>query len=229
MLVFNIFCSLCKAQFKNDDAVYSTRCGHIFHFTCMNQWQCRSTSCPVCRTYKPETYRIYLNFADLCKNDIEAKLIANKKRIAEMQAAIKKKDQKIYEIQRLYNVSEQWRAELQDKIENLMSNAESNKINLIVTFTTIERKEEFLSNRMVLKMNSSTGSIRIKEFTNNDVYTLFKYANAHLRPNGYHFIYVKGSTVIARRNNADKYEIFIRNKSDIDKLLRKYAAIRLAG
>ncbi|TMW46301.1 hypothetical protein DOY81_008617 [Sarcophaga bullata] len=400
MLVFNIFCSVCKAQFKNDDAVHSTSCGHIFHFTCMNQWQCRSTSCPLCRTYKPETYRIYLNFEDLCENDIQAKLIANNKRIAEMEEAIKKKDKKIDEIQRLYNVSEQWRAELQDKIEKLMSNAESelhikdgkglenvsaenfklrkkliacetvsiglnqkievlelklklvteelkkrveenvdqsvsnierkcsasileesikptikndhglktpkkvfnfnksahmyngsktinnddqnqykvviqdfpkaklnstslkaavillgseisvflsendianvnvakkgvqnksNKINLIVTFTTIERKEEFLSNRVLLKMNSSTESIRIKEFTNNDVYTLFKYANTNLRPNGYHFIYVKGSTVIAKRNFADKNEIFIKNRSDVDELLRKIAAIKLAG
>lgn len=103
----------------------------------------------------------------------------------------------------------------------------SNKISLIATFTTIERREEFLSNRVLLKMNSSTECIRIKEFANSDAYTLFKYANTNLRPNGYHFIYVKGSTVIAKKNYADKNEIIIRNKTDVDELLRKYPAIKL--
>ncbi|XP_023293290.2 putative leucine-rich repeat-containing protein DDB_G0290503 [Lucilia cuprina] len=124
MLTINISCTVCKEKFKNSDAIYSTSCGHIFHFFCLNQWRSKSTSCPLCRTYNPTTHCIYLNFEDTSEyektvNDLRDKLQNTNDKMKKIKEEVAKKEQKIDDLQRLYNISEQWRAELETKIYKL--------------------------------------------------------------------------------------------------------------
>ncbi|XP_075154753.1 uncharacterized protein LOC142228257 [Haematobia irritans] len=58
----NFWCPVCKEVFKTVDTIYSTSCGHIFHFSCLNNWKSRSSSYPQCRDYNPTYHRIYVNF-----------------------------------------------------------------------------------------------------------------------------------------------------------------------
>ncbi|XP_065363166.1 uncharacterized protein LOC135956560 [Calliphora vicina] len=58
-------CTICFERFKgSENNLYSTTCGHIYHFVCMQQWKSRSTSCPQCRAYNPKTHKIYLELND---------------------------------------------------------------------------------------------------------------------------------------------------------------------
>ncbi|XP_037805453.1 putative leucine-rich repeat-containing protein DDB_G0290503 [Lucilia sericata] len=124
MLTLNISCTVCKETFKNSDAIYSTSCGHIFHFICMNQWRSKSTSCPQCRSYNPTTHSVYFNFEDTREyekivNDLKDKLQKTDDKMKKIKEDVAKKEQKIDDLQRLYNISEQWRAELETKIYKL--------------------------------------------------------------------------------------------------------------
>ena len=46
-------CSICLVEFEGEDAVSKLgRCGHIFHFNCIEQWLDRNQfSCPLCRSF----------------------------------------------------------------------------------------------------------------------------------------------------------------------------------
>jgi len=45
-------CSICLVEFEREDGVSKLRrCGHVFHFNCIEQWLERSQfSCPLCRS-----------------------------------------------------------------------------------------------------------------------------------------------------------------------------------
>ncbi|XP_065365910.1 uncharacterized protein LOC135958894 [Calliphora vicina] len=134
MFALNVSCPVCKAAFTNSDAIYSTSCGHIFHFSCMNQWRSKSTSCPQCRSYNPTTHSIYLNFEDTREyetivNDLKTKLQISDAKVNKTKEEVDKKEQKIDEIKRLYNISEQWRAELENKIQNLSHELQVKNVN----------------------------------------------------------------------------------------------------
>ena len=40
-------CSICLEIIKKNDKIYKLNCGHIFHVTCLNQWN--KNTCPYCR------------------------------------------------------------------------------------------------------------------------------------------------------------------------------------
>lgn len=46
-------CSICLVEFEGEDAVSKLgRCGHVFHFNCIEQWLERNQfSCPLCRSF----------------------------------------------------------------------------------------------------------------------------------------------------------------------------------
>uniref|UniRef100_A0A1I8NI79 RING-type domain-containing protein n=1 Tax=Musca domestica TaxID=7370 RepID=A0A1I8NI79_MUSDO len=60
MAGLNLVCPICTDEFQMQDDVYSTNCGHLYHFSCMQQWRSRSTICPQCRHQNPSTHKIFL-------------------------------------------------------------------------------------------------------------------------------------------------------------------------
>ena len=42
-------CSICFENFKENEIVNITRCIHIYHETCINEWLKRNKTCPLCR------------------------------------------------------------------------------------------------------------------------------------------------------------------------------------
>ena len=46
---WNDTCSVCLAQFKQDDKLVITKCNHVFHESCLAQSLTVNSSCPLCR------------------------------------------------------------------------------------------------------------------------------------------------------------------------------------
>ncbi|KAK0084470.1 hypothetical protein PV325_006985 [Microctonus aethiopoides] len=62
----NFSCCICCARLESSDDIFSTQCGHIFHFPCLTQWLERSKTCPQCRekTSSSKIHRIYFNISN---------------------------------------------------------------------------------------------------------------------------------------------------------------------
>jgi hypothetical protein len=43
-------CSICLKKIYTNTS-YTTECGHIFHYNCLNKWIAKNNNCPMCRTY----------------------------------------------------------------------------------------------------------------------------------------------------------------------------------
>lgn len=68
----NILCAICSEYFKNTDIISSTtKCGHVFHHHCLQQWMRRSNTCPQCRAncHRHMVHRVYLNFSEPIPQD----------------------------------------------------------------------------------------------------------------------------------------------------------------
>lgn len=59
-------CVICSEYLLPTEEVYSTPCGHIFHFNCVAQWLKRSKTCPQCREKVTDSkiHRLYFNFSN---------------------------------------------------------------------------------------------------------------------------------------------------------------------
>ncbi|KAM7350158.1 uncharacterized protein ACRADG_008812 [Cochliomyia hominivorax] len=187
MFSLNISCTVCKETFKNTDSIYATQCGHVFHYFCINKWLSRSSSCPYCKSYNPESRRIYFNFnnddesMDFEKtvNNLKSQLKDSVDKVFNLSTKLQKSTvnvkslkelnsknlQKIDDIQRLYNISENWRAEFQDKIHELTEENEKLKEKLksninVEDVTTNQTDEEITELRADnLKLNKKINEI----------------------------------------------------------------------
>ena len=56
-------CPICTEELR--EGIVSTKCGHIFHLTCVTQWLKNKRVCPTCRTHTTKTGLIKL-FLDSC-------------------------------------------------------------------------------------------------------------------------------------------------------------------
>lgn len=74
MSSLNILCAICSEFFKNTDAIFGTRCGHVFHKHCLFHWIQRSATCPQCRRHcsRHHCHQMYLNFIEPinCDNEL---------------------------------------------------------------------------------------------------------------------------------------------------------------
>lgn len=66
MSSLNILCAICSEYFNSIDVIYSTRCGHVFHKSCLFHWLKCSHTCPQCRKYCMQhiCHRLYINFIE---------------------------------------------------------------------------------------------------------------------------------------------------------------------
>ncbi|KAI8117163.1 hypothetical protein FF38_07814 [Lucilia cuprina] len=71
MSTLNILCAICSEYFKQNDTIYSTRCGHVFHKRCLFRWLRRSLTCPQCRKncLKHNCHQLYINFVETVPNE----------------------------------------------------------------------------------------------------------------------------------------------------------------
>ncbi|XP_013102646.2 E3 ubiquitin-protein ligase TRAIP [Stomoxys calcitrans] len=99
--ILNVSCPVCKEVFKNSDTIYSTSCGHIFHFTCLNDWKSRSTFCPQCRGSNPTSHRLFLNFDENRCPSLENELHATKNKVLDLTKNIEKKNIMYQELRRI--------------------------------------------------------------------------------------------------------------------------------
>ncbi|XP_054729568.1 uncharacterized protein LOC129238538 [Anastrepha obliqua] len=104
-------CTICAEVYKTSDVVYTTTCGHVFHFACMQQWRSRSTSCPQCREHNPETHRIYLDFDETANDqklsEIKFQLDQTEKSRSELQLQLDEVERDFLQIQRTLVETEQ--------------------------------------------------------------------------------------------------------------------------
>ncbi|XP_065364196.1 putative leucine-rich repeat-containing protein DDB_G0290503 [Calliphora vicina] len=93
-------------------------------------------------------------------------------------------------------------------------------VSLLVEFKTSDTKSKFLSSRNKLKLNSSTKFIQLKDFVENEIYSLFLYANKNLRDNGFNRIWCKDNQVLAIKNDVDTEIIEIKSRNHVDELIK---------
>jgi hypothetical protein len=55
-------CVICIDELESNTHVCATKCGHVFHFECLNEWLLTNQSCPQCRGFNargPFSTRLY--------------------------------------------------------------------------------------------------------------------------------------------------------------------------
>jgi len=57
---FNKTCSICLSDFKVNESIYKTDCGHYYHKDCILKHFSNSYNCPMCRKFVYDTYEINL-------------------------------------------------------------------------------------------------------------------------------------------------------------------------
>lgn len=87
-------CSICQETFSASAVCVATKCGHVFHKTCVSQWILTSKTCPSCRAVctMSALIRIYFttSLADLSMRDLDS--VTNKLLSAQEQVAKLKTD-----------------------------------------------------------------------------------------------------------------------------------------
>lgn len=76
-------CSICQESFSASAFCVATKCGHVFHKTCVSQWIVKSKTCPSCRAACPPTAlnRIYFTPA---LDPVTDKLIAAEETVTKL-------------------------------------------------------------------------------------------------------------------------------------------------
>lgn len=108
----NINCIICSDLFLPSSDIYITKCGHIFHYTCLLQWferyevyslfnyvlfvidyvlMFRSKSCPQCRTKatKNNLFRVYFNIVNVEGNASDPVTLQNELDTVKLQLRLK--------------------------------------------------------------------------------------------------------------------------------------------
>lgn len=93
------------------------------------------------------------------------------------------------------------------------------KVGLLVEFKTVNTKMEFLQHKHILRSHPSTKYIQIKEYIDENIFSIFTYANQNLRSRGYGYIYCKNNQVYVKKSVYDVEEIAIKDKSHVDRLI----------
>ncbi|TMW40959.1 hypothetical protein DOY81_013961 [Sarcophaga bullata] len=62
---FGICCVNCRKPLNNEDDIFGTSCGHLYHFPCIRSNHGKSTTCMHCEAYKPMMFKMNLTFDDL--------------------------------------------------------------------------------------------------------------------------------------------------------------------
>uniref|UniRef100_A0A1A9X5L3 RING-type domain-containing protein n=1 Tax=Glossina brevipalpis TaxID=37001 RepID=A0A1A9X5L3_9MUSC len=142
-------CSICRENFRKRDCLYSTTCGHVYHFVCMQQWQSRSSSCPECRAYKPETHKLYLELND--SNDYKEEMANLQTLLSECREKVKRLEN---ELMKTFNGSEM--VGIKETLANTLNcgaSLEMNLNNADKQITTLKKQCNDYDKKIVTLMN----------------------------------------------------------------------------
>lgn len=85
-------CSICQEALSASAICVTTKCGHVFHQTCVSQWIANSRTCPSCRAACTSSALVRLYFttslADMSQRDIESvtdKLVSAQETVAKLR------------------------------------------------------------------------------------------------------------------------------------------------
>lgn len=92
--MLNLNCVICAELFTQTADVYVTKCGHMFHYSCLCQWLERSKSCPQCRNKCTESnvHRVYFNLANLDNSTIDVGSLQEKLDNAQLKVQVTEKE-----------------------------------------------------------------------------------------------------------------------------------------
>ena len=48
--MLNEICTICLDPYEKKEGISKLKCGHIFHYECIDQWIIDKITCPLCRT-----------------------------------------------------------------------------------------------------------------------------------------------------------------------------------
>ena len=90
----NVVCSICKDQLVQTDDIFYTRCSHVFHYNCLNQWLERSKSCPQCREKVTQNriHRLYFTFSNNERIDSQTSTLQERIDNLKFKILLKEKD-----------------------------------------------------------------------------------------------------------------------------------------
>lgn len=95
----SVECSVCFESFgaNVDLEVVATKCGHMFHINCLNDWTKKSNTCPQCRVVMRRTgwRKVYLDVVDTHNTSLAfAEKVLEKEKIEKENQELKKSLQK---------------------------------------------------------------------------------------------------------------------------------------
>lgn len=159
MPILNIACPICTETFQNSEDIYSTSCGHLYHYDCMRDWQSRETSCAQCRSNNPTTHKLYLSFENSDENpteinDLKVKLQSANEEIQALYEQIREADENFLHLQEQCTSSGELIRELEERIHQ-SNDSETNFLNLQGQYTEAESLlSELLENVQLLTLDN---------------------------------------------------------------------------
>ncbi|XP_072933576.1 E3 ubiquitin-protein ligase TRAIP-like [Epargyreus clarus] len=97
----HILCTICSDLVNQAENIYVTKCGHVFHYSCLSQWIVRSKSCPQCRNKVTDKcmFRLYPTISNENTGDdvttLQSRLDDAQLQLRQQKVTTKEKDDKI--------------------------------------------------------------------------------------------------------------------------------------
>ncbi|CAH0552071.1 unnamed protein product [Brassicogethes aeneus] len=115
----NINCVICSDLFEAHSEVYSTQCGHTFHYACLMHWMERSKSCPQCRNKCTDKtiHRVYFNISNT--EHIKEDVGTLQSKLDNLNFQIKLKDKDIKNFGEKYTKIKKNNAALREEVQQL--------------------------------------------------------------------------------------------------------------
>nr|CAD7464204.1 unnamed protein product [Timema tahoe] len=119
-----VSCSICSDLFVSASEVFTTTCGHLFHYVCLVEWLERSKTCPQCRykTTEKTIHRVYFNVQT---NDEPDDPNALRNHIENLKFKIHLKDTDIKNAREENNTLNGRNVKLRDEYKNIESKCSS--------------------------------------------------------------------------------------------------------
>lgn len=120
----HILCTICSDLVNHTENIHVTKCGHIFHHDCLNEWILRSKTCPQCRNKVTDRcmFRLYPTISNdptgVDATTLQSRLDDALFKLREKDTKHKEELDKLVEIEESLKRSLQSLAKLQKKLES---------------------------------------------------------------------------------------------------------------
>ncbi|XP_073834580.1 uncharacterized protein [Musca autumnalis] len=167
-----LMCPICTEDFQMEDTVYSTDCGHLYHFSCMQQWRSRSTSCPQCRHHDPTSHKVFLiensepkpSAPTENQEDLKMKLESSIDKINELQEQLQVAESNVFHMQEQFTIEQELRKSYERRVAENKHNDE-NFLKLHVQYSESEERIKLFmeeNERLTVENQFKTSEINAK-------------------------------------------------------------------